>query len=570
MNLLRADIQGSVGELTGARYKGKSVIKGKIWSKAPANETQTKSVRAFEALNRISSAIARQYWQWLGLSAGKMLKHNAVAQWLKPVVKEHDFELANIADVIPNGDRLELENFKIDAQTGEVTAKIVSTLDEMDTGKQSYWFCICDGKGTVLYSASSILPQQELDFFAPLTGTEPYYFFAFSSTKTEVNGKIKYILSDFNIIQEYPFAETVPFTLSNPTFAVNTAAGNLLNLTFESSEELPIADVKNVGATAYGVLQGRWITATQKLKSEANGNYFIVPLSDGVDNLQQRLLFPVGGKISVPKFRFYFDGKLYTHEEQELAFSESLPQQTLALDFWEWEYQDDGLYYKLDDVTEPPTALYAGSVTGFTETGTFYTGTGQAGCLFSKNLSGIQLGLNPLSFCIDEQTVNYNIAFTVPIVAAGISYAISQQGQIAIPENKITLAPFASQDDFSISAGQTTGVLDLDMGVNKDVTDLSTIWGNNPPQLDRIEYHGDAGTLATFNVISQTEGIVQKTYLDFNKIRINFVIDTPINKPSGAWSVGWVFKPYAGQATISGKSYEFSTNGQEWAGSQPV
>lgn len=119
MDLLKASYTGSLGNTTGAKWKNKAVIKAKIWSKAPPTASQTASVRAFECLNRIASAIARAGFKHLPLSAKKMLPHNAVAQWLKPAIKNKLWEPQNISEVIPYSNLIEFEFLIIDKATNK-------------------------------------------------------------------------------------------------------------------------------------------------------------------------------------------------------------------------------------------------------------------------------------------------------------------------------------------------------------------------------------------------------------------------------------------------------------------
>jgi hypothetical protein len=127
MNLLRADWTGSVGRTTGARSKGKSIIKAKIEGKAPPNELQTRSLRAFESLNRLSAAIARDAWQYTGLSDRSMLRHNAVARWLKPVVSNHEFDLDGISRAMPP-----TGNIRIDAAVYDSTDDTIAVHISID------------------------------------------------------------------------------------------------------------------------------------------------------------------------------------------------------------------------------------------------------------------------------------------------------------------------------------------------------------------------------------------------------------------------------------------------------
>lgn len=100
INLLKGSIQGSLGAFTGVRHKKTNVIKKKIWTKSPPSSKQTNAVRAFECLNRLSSVLAKKFWYHMGLSQGKMHKHNAVAKYLKPMVSEGQFSLLKLSAVI--------------------------------------------------------------------------------------------------------------------------------------------------------------------------------------------------------------------------------------------------------------------------------------------------------------------------------------------------------------------------------------------------------------------------------------------------------------------------------------
>lgn len=124
MDLLKASYTGSLGSTTGAKWKNKAVIKAKIWSKAPPTASQTASVRAFECLNRLASAIAKAGFKQLPLSARKMLPHNAVAQWLKPTIKNKVWEPQNISEVIPYSDLIQFQVLRINKETSTGTVKL--------------------------------------------------------------------------------------------------------------------------------------------------------------------------------------------------------------------------------------------------------------------------------------------------------------------------------------------------------------------------------------------------------------------------------------------------------------
>jgi len=183
MNLLRSDVTGSFGAHTGVRAKGKSIIKGKIWSKAPPNALQTNSLRAFEGLNRIASAVAKKYWYWLGFTQGNKHKHNVVASKFKIMVETHRFYPPRLSEVIPLGDKISLSDYHIDPISGKIELKVKAELPEIVSGRQSVLVMIFNGTGHIYYCERMKTPVLEVSMYAPVTTDFPYYAMAFSSTK---------------------------------------------------------------------------------------------------------------------------------------------------------------------------------------------------------------------------------------------------------------------------------------------------------------------------------------------------------------------------------------------------
>lgn len=149
MNTLNAEYIGKVGKTYGVRQYRKSIEKIIPFSHAPHNKTQTNSVRAFEKLNRISSYVARVFWQNLNLSDKTMNKHNAVAKWLKPVVKTHSFNLNNIIEVVPSNPTLRLKNVALSLETKTATVEIENSLYSQYTTSEKIFVALVTDKGTV-------------------------------------------------------------------------------------------------------------------------------------------------------------------------------------------------------------------------------------------------------------------------------------------------------------------------------------------------------------------------------------------------------------------------------------
>ena len=152
MNLLQGSLKGKLGNITGQVWKGKPVVKAAIFSKAPPTNAQTRCVRAFECLNRIASTIAAMGWPFLGLSDKKFHKHNAVASWLKPAVRNHIFEPANLVDVIPFSDNVRLSGFTLNKSSGETFLNFTLSNNFVPVPGSKLFALVFDDLGHVLFS----------------------------------------------------------------------------------------------------------------------------------------------------------------------------------------------------------------------------------------------------------------------------------------------------------------------------------------------------------------------------------------------------------------------------------
>ena len=190
MNLLQGSIRGSMGGQTGARVNGKNVVKKKIWSKTPGNETQTKCVRSFEALNRVSSAIAKRFWYYLGLRQGNMHKHNAVAKKFSAVVGGHVFNPAKFSVEIPEGNAFDVRKFKISPLEQKIELDIFADLPLLTQGVQQGLVSVFDGEGHVYVCEKLESTLYSVTVTENLMLSFPYYLLCFSSERTAKGWKL--------------------------------------------------------------------------------------------------------------------------------------------------------------------------------------------------------------------------------------------------------------------------------------------------------------------------------------------------------------------------------------------
>lgn len=164
MNTLRADYIGKVGKTYGVRQYGKSIEKAIPFSHSPHNATQTRSVRAFEKLNRFSAYVAKTFWRYLNLSDKTMYKHNAVAKWIKPCVKNHSFQLANLVEVIPSNSSLRFGNINIDLEAKTAEIEFINAPYSANTTREDIFIALVTDNGTVKAGGAFSSVSQTVSF----------------------------------------------------------------------------------------------------------------------------------------------------------------------------------------------------------------------------------------------------------------------------------------------------------------------------------------------------------------------------------------------------------------------
>lgn len=197
MNLLKASVRGKLGELYGTETKGQAILHAIPFSHAPHSEKQTKSVRAFEKVNRIAGGLAKYFWQYLHLSDAKMLRHNAVASWLKPLIVNHNFDLSKITDIVTDKGTASIEaatvNFSASSFALEVSFSSLPTPVQNAQGA----VLLVDQNGKVIFGNSFSGASYAYAGIARLDETLSYFVLLFRS---DYNG-FKWQPNSFKLLQ---------------------------------------------------------------------------------------------------------------------------------------------------------------------------------------------------------------------------------------------------------------------------------------------------------------------------------------------------------------------------------
>lgn len=185
MNILSASVQGKLGVVYGVKQKKAHVLKAIPFSHSPHNETQTKCVRAFEKLNRLSGGIAKIAFPYLNLSDKKVLKHNAVATWLKPLIEDKTFQPSKLADIIEPSDETKINTFEVDYEKNIITVSAETTEEVSEEEGKKWFFLVFDDFGYIFARTSPQEKTHEATIRTKIIEGRKYYAMAFRSDKTE-------------------------------------------------------------------------------------------------------------------------------------------------------------------------------------------------------------------------------------------------------------------------------------------------------------------------------------------------------------------------------------------------
>jgi len=183
LNFLAGNFIGSLGSFYGSRSKAGVVIKAIPFSKAPPTDLQTKNVRAFEALNRLAAAIAKDFWPYMGLKEGNMLRHNRVASFLKPAISDHSFTPSNISYVIPQDGTLSIQSFSLSVADQMGALRLTLTAPYPGDSGGAFFYIVFDSLGVKVFKGIGTGSGINVTFPAIVSPEQTYYAMAFRSDK---------------------------------------------------------------------------------------------------------------------------------------------------------------------------------------------------------------------------------------------------------------------------------------------------------------------------------------------------------------------------------------------------
>lgn len=184
INILKGGFTQRLGTIYGVRSKYGNVVKVVPFSKAPPTDLQTSSVRAFEALNRISAGIAKKFWNYLGLKQGDMHRHNRVASWLSTCVSDHRFDPYKIANVIPSDGSVSISEFFVSNTESYGNVKITVQPPDPSLSGGGLFVMVFDSQGKKYLANTFTGLSLSIDFFGVFPSPMTFFAMAFRSDKT--------------------------------------------------------------------------------------------------------------------------------------------------------------------------------------------------------------------------------------------------------------------------------------------------------------------------------------------------------------------------------------------------
>lgn len=292
LNLIKSNFTGQVGAFTGQRYKGRNVIKSNEHKKRHPNTVQTKSVRAFECLNRMASSCVRDLWPYLGLSDRKQLKHNALASHWKPLIADHTFTPENLSRLYPLSD-LEITS-QINLVLDNENFTVIWNVPDYDPAEKEIYNAVIDSRGNVVYFGVLPTGQTTLNLVSNYYQVGDWiYCVSFVITYATATEKSKLEVTA-GTLQEWE--EGASFTLANTDITRNDTNYFVSLL---ASEPLP-AGTNPVTIITHALSQAHYvdstITGTLTTDGTANATLSFVPHKD---TLNQKDMFMLDSNITI-------------------------------------------------------------------------------------------------------------------------------------------------------------------------------------------------------------------------------------------------------------------------------
>lgn len=293
---IKGSFNGRVGSVVGQKWKNKTQLHARVFSKSPPTEKQTKNVRAFECLNRLSSAMAKTWFPWLGLSAKEMYPHNAVSRWLKPLIASHQFEPEVIRQLIEEDGQAVLEEFQFNRATGQFNCIASTTINPAPGSNESWLVTVLDSTGKVYICESPRAKKVTIERIIQIPNYVSLCAFTMVSKKVDKKCQLSGLYYD-ELPPQYECHLVVESVVLDDTLSRVTVTGYSEEEVIEFEGSLPVS------GRGVASLQNLDFTVDSSFKMNGDGTFtqvFNIPK----DAYGDRYYFRKGNLNTVPKTEF--------------------------------------------------------------------------------------------------------------------------------------------------------------------------------------------------------------------------------------------------------------------------
>lgn len=136
IELLNGHFNGKLGSLVGSKTIGGRYVKARVFSKAPASETQIDNLTAFRGLQRFASPIAKLCFSMPFERQAGWSFHNSVVSLFKPSIASKVFTPSALPSALATEEPFELGECEISAEDGKADVSFVFASSAIPAGER--------------------------------------------------------------------------------------------------------------------------------------------------------------------------------------------------------------------------------------------------------------------------------------------------------------------------------------------------------------------------------------------------------------------------------------------------
>ncbi len=436
-NFIQGGFKGKVGNVIGAGWKDMLTIRAFTKPANPKTERQTTVRNAFK-LKVKASQLANQCNYGSSLFSSTSNTSWGLRMAAASSFYAEDKNIIQFVPLIPYGYTPDYPTSADPQTTGGTVVLSWDTADDISGRSVNVliWALKNDGvtydaviiAGTVAGSSGAWTVTVSLP--AGYSIGEDSYLAAISSDDSSFSDKTLYqppIAVGTSIID-------VPFTLTLASGPTWTSGNDYVLFTFTPSETLSDAVNLTPTSSAYGVLQGDFVTDADTAAAQVISNVVTVAVPITLDSLGQRPLFVSGSSLTLGEFSYADDTYRYIFEGATFSLAESATQQVLTPESQSFSFHNTEYAALVKTTSAQATDVTTGYTTVKTLDSSTYAGTTESATIYALNETGaIYASCDLLTSILWGNAITPN-AFTKPVFSInGVPYQINFTAPVFVP-----------------------------------------------------------------------------------------------------------------------------------------